>query len=192
MGQPGGNWTQAPSSVNIPFWGEKTHLHTEKVFGMTHFVDWMWCVLSRIIIPDPASTIMKPAVKPSTRYCWFTFKDNLYTRIHSSDTGKYFKKYIWTFTFKFQNEDDLSQILSMQYVIGKRRQSWLSATQLWETVQISSESIHGYHLPLHDRHRAAIAILIQLHPEGWGRVDDVVSQTGDREVVDDKGDLRIN
>ena len=99
MGQPGGNWTQAPSSVNIPFWGEKTHFHTEIVFGMTHFVDWMWCVLSRIIIPDPASTIMKPAVKPSTRYCWFTFKDNLYTRIHSSDTGFYqvFLKRIYEF-----------------------------------------------------------------------------------------------
>ena len=61
-----------------------------------------------------------------------------------------------------------------------------------ETVQISSESILGYHLPLHDRHRAAIAILIQLHPEGGGRVDDVVSQAGYGEVVDNKSDLRTN
>ena len=61
-----------------------------------------------------------------------------------------------------------------------------------ETVQISSLSILGYHLPLHDRHRAAIAILIELHPKGWGRVDDVISQAGDREVVDGEGDLRTN
>ena len=63
-----------------------------------------------------------------------------------------------------------------------------------ETVQISSLSISilGYHLPLHDRHRAAIAILIQLHPEGGGRVDDVVSQAGDGEVIDDEGELGTN
>ena len=95
--------------------------------------------------------------------------------------------------------------MSTQYILRERTQRKylvnVSASQLacfyailckQETVQISSESILGYYLPLHDRHRAAVAILIQLHPEGWGRVDDVVSQAGDREVVDHEGDLRTN
>ena len=45
-----------------------------------------------------------------------------------------------------------------------------------------------YYLPLHDGNWTAITILVQLHPEGGGRVDDVICEARDAEVVDDEAD----
>ena len=42
-----------------------------------YLVDVMWFDWSKIIKPDEVKSIMKPAVKPSTMYCWLSCNDKI-------------------------------------------------------------------------------------------------------------------
>ena len=47
------------------------------------------------------------------------------------------------------------------------------------------------HLPLQDGHGAAVAVMVHLHSECGGRVDDVIRDARHGEVVDTWGRLHI-